>query len=91
MSSDCYNAFLLQDLMKGAPDTPNVVEACNLEGRQERLDGLLSQLEMCEKALQVSSLSFACSLQLRPMLLLLDSVCVLSVQYIQHASANWQT
>ena len=41
--------------MKGAPDTPNVVEACNLEGRQERLDGLLSQLEMCEKALQVCS------------------------------------
>ncbi|KAA6419077.1 MAG: flagellar outer dynein arm heavy chain beta [Trebouxia sp. A1-2] len=40
------------DLMKSAPDTPNVVEACNLEGRQERLDGLLSQLEMCEKALQ---------------------------------------
>ena len=40
--------------MKSAPDTPNVVEACNLEGRQERLDGLLSQLEMCEKALQVS-------------------------------------
>ena len=39
--------------MKGAPDTPNVVEACNMEGRQERLDGLLSQLEMCEKALQV--------------------------------------
>ena len=46
---------LLQDLMKGAPDTPNVVEACNMEGRQERLDGLLSQLEMCEKALQVCS------------------------------------
>ena len=43
----------LQDLMKGAPETPNVVEACNLEGRQERLDGLLGQLEMCEKALQV--------------------------------------
>lgn len=39
--------------MKSAPDTPNVVEACNLEGRQERLDGLLGQLEMCEKALQV--------------------------------------
>ena len=46
-------ASLMQDLMKSAPDTPNVVEACNLEGRQERLDGLLSQLEMCEKALQV--------------------------------------
>ena len=45
--------MLMQDLMKSAPDTPNVVEACNLEGRQERLDGLQSQLEMCEKALQV--------------------------------------
>lgn len=32
----------------------NVVEACNLEGRQERLDELLAQLEMCEKALQVN-------------------------------------
>ncbi len=39
--------------MRGAPDMTNVVEACNLEGRQERLDELLSQLEMCEKALQV--------------------------------------
>eukprot|EP00891_Asterochloris_glomerata_P002883 jgi/Astpho2/2883/Aster-01037 len=48
---DAINADF-QDLMKGAPDTPNVVEACNMEGRQERLDGLLSQLEMCEKALQ---------------------------------------
>ena len=44
--------------MKSAPDTPNVVEACNLEGRQERLDGLLSQLEMCEKALQVHKHAF---------------------------------
>ena len=43
----------LQDLMRGAPDMTNVVEACNLEGRQERLDELLAQLEMCEKALQV--------------------------------------
>ncbi|KAK9866454.1 hypothetical protein WJX84_011662 [Apatococcus fuscideae] len=41
-----------QDLMRGAPDMTNVVEACNLEGRQERLDELLAQLEMCEKALQ---------------------------------------
>ncbi len=46
----------LQDLMRGAPDMTNVVEACNLEGRQERLDELLAQLEMCEKALQVSCL-----------------------------------
>eukprot|EP00798_Chlamydomonas_sp_ICE-L_P004667 gene4667-14864_t len=27
-------------------------QACNLEGRQERLENMLSQLEMCEKALQ---------------------------------------
>lgn len=50
-----HGVLLMQDLMKSAPETPNVVEACNLEGRQERLDGLLSQLEMCEKALQVNS------------------------------------
>ena len=42
----------VQDLMKGAPELSNVVEACNLEGRQERLDALLTQLELCEKALQ---------------------------------------
>eukprot|EP00951_Prasinocladus_malaysianus_P030101 scaffold281563_cov46-Prasinocladus_malaysianus.AAC.3 len=41
-----------QDLMRSAPDTTNVVEACNMEGRQERLDNLLAQLELCEKALQ---------------------------------------
>lgn len=38
--------------MRSAPDTTNVVEACNLDGRQEKLDDLLSRLEMCEKALQ---------------------------------------
>lgn len=53
--------MLVQDLMKSAPDTPNVVEACNLEGRQERLDGLLSQLEMCEKALQVQLPAALCA------------------------------
>lgn len=42
----------LQDLMKSAPDVTNVVEAC-AEGRQERLDSMLQQLELCEKALQV--------------------------------------
>ncbi len=41
-----------QDLMRDAPALSNVVEACNLEGRQERLDALLGQLELCEKALQ---------------------------------------
>lgn len=29
-----------------------VVEACAKEGRQARLDALLEQLEVCEKALQ---------------------------------------
>ncbi|KAK9808985.1 hypothetical protein WJX72_007373 [[Myrmecia] bisecta] len=48
---DAVNADF-QDLMRSAPEVTNVVEACNLEGRQERLDALLGQLEMCEKALQ---------------------------------------
>ena len=39
--------------MRNAPDITNVVEACNLDGRQERLENMLTQLEMCEKALQV--------------------------------------
>lgn len=39
--------------MRGAVDVTNVVEACNMEGRQERLEGMLAQLETCEKALQV--------------------------------------
>ncbi|KAL4450636.1 hypothetical protein ABPG77_000992 [Micractinium sp. CCAP 211/92] len=39
------------DLMKTAPYITNVVEAC-AEGRQERLDGMQQQLELCEKALQ---------------------------------------
>lgn len=42
-----------QDLMRSAPEVTGVVDACNLEGRDERLNNLLSQLEMCEKALQV--------------------------------------
>ncbi|KAK3254170.1 Dynein beta chain, flagellar outer arm [Cymbomonas tetramitiformis] len=41
-----------QDLMRVAPEITNCVEACNLEGRLERLENLLSQLELCEKALQ---------------------------------------
>ncbi|KAL6747291.1 flagellar outer dynein arm heavy chain beta [Haematococcus lacustris] len=48
---DIVNADF-QELMRSAPDTTNVVEACNFEGRQERLENMLSQLEMCEKALQ---------------------------------------
>lgn len=48
---DVINADF-QELMRSAPDITNVVEACNLDGRQERLENMLSQLEMCEKALQ---------------------------------------
>lgn len=39
--------------MRDAPQVTVVVEACTLSGRQERLEALLEQLEMCEKALQV--------------------------------------
>lgn len=39
--------------MREAPAVTNVVEACTLRGRQERLDALLEQLELCGKALQV--------------------------------------
>ncbi len=46
----CLTDF--QELMRNAPEITNCVDACNLEGRQERLDNLLAQLEMCEKALQ---------------------------------------
>jgi dynein heavy chain len=42
-----------QELMRGAPDVTNVVDACNTDGRLERLENLLGQLEICEKALQV--------------------------------------
>ena len=39
--------------MTTAPEVSLVVDACHLEGRHERLDALVAQLEMCEKALQV--------------------------------------
>lgn len=42
-----------QEMMKKAPDVPNVVQASSLENRQNKLDTLLEQLEICEKALQV--------------------------------------
>jgi dynein heavy chain len=51
---DAVNADF-QDLMRGATDTTNVVEAANMEGRQERLEAALGQLEACEKALQVGA------------------------------------
>lgn len=38
--------------MRAAPETTNVVEACMAEGRLERLEHMLTQLETCEKALQ---------------------------------------
>ncbi|CAG9462750.1 unnamed protein product [Pedinophyceae sp. YPF-701] len=41
-----------QDLMRNANDITNCVEACNQEGRQERLDNMQRELEQCEKALQ---------------------------------------
>ena len=49
--------------MKAAPEVRLVVDACHLEGRHERLDALLTQLEMCEKALQVPSLPSSVPLQ----------------------------
>ena len=42
--------------MLHAPEVANVVDACSVEGRQERLDTLLAGLELCEKALQVRCL-----------------------------------
>lgn len=39
--------------MRNAPDITNVVEACTLDGRQERLENMQMMLEQCEKALQV--------------------------------------
>eukprot|EP00227_Mantoniella_beaufortii_P011774 CAMPEP_0197579874 /NCGR_PEP_ID=MMETSP1326-20131121/3768_1 /TAXON_ID=1155430 /ORGANISM="Genus nov. species nov., Strain RCC2288" /LENGTH=4505 /DNA_ID=CAMNT_0043143449 /DNA_START=243 /DNA_END=13760 /DNA_ORIENTATION=+ len=48
---DMINADF-QDLMKNAPEQLNVVEACNMEGRLERLENMLALLEQCEKALQ---------------------------------------
>jgi len=43
--------------MAAAPETPQVIEAACLPLRQGRLDKLLEQLEMCEKALQVRAKS----------------------------------
>ena len=47
--------------MAAAPETPQVIEAACLPLRQDRLDQLLVQLEMCEKALQVCQLSLVVS------------------------------
>ena len=40
-----------KELMKEAVNETNAVVACNFEGRQERLDNMLSNLEKCEKSL----------------------------------------
>jgi hypothetical protein len=49
----CCWCNCLQDLMRNACDVTNVVEAANTDGRQERLENMLVQLEQCQKALQV--------------------------------------
>ena len=41
-----------QAIMRDAPDVLNCVEACNMDGRLERLEVMLGLLEQCEKALQ---------------------------------------
>ena len=43
--------------MVSAPNVSLVVDAAHLEGRHERLDSLVTQLEICEKALQVCLLT----------------------------------
>lgn len=40
-----------KDLMKEAMNSPNIVDACGVDGRDERLRNLLSLLEVCQKAL----------------------------------------
>jgi len=40
-----------KEMMKTAPDLPNAVEACNLDGRLESIENMLQSLEKCEKAL----------------------------------------
>jgi dynein heavy chain len=40
-----------KDLMKDAVETPNVVEACNKDGREEALKGMSKNLELCQKSL----------------------------------------
>lgn len=40
--------------MATAPDVSLVVDACHLDSRHEKLDALVTELELCEKALQVS-------------------------------------
>ncbi|KAI3434556.1 hypothetical protein D9Q98_002629 [Chlorella vulgaris] len=48
---DTVNSDYL-DLMRVAPEVTGVLEACRVEARQDSLEGMLHQLEECEKALQ---------------------------------------
>ena len=43
--------FDWKDMMKDAPNVPNAIDACNLDGRLERIEAMLNNLEACEKAL----------------------------------------
>lgn len=40
-----------KELMKEAQFNLNVVESCNMDGRLEKIEGMLNGLEKCEKAL----------------------------------------
>lgn len=51
-----------QDLMREAPAVKNVVDACMVAQRADRLDSLLEQLEQCQKALQVCAVPSLCRL-----------------------------
>ena len=53
---DCFLSGS-QDLMREAPAVKNVVDACMVARRADRLDSLLEQLEQCQKALQVCAVT----------------------------------
>jgi len=40
-----------KELMKEAINTPNVVEACSVEGRLDALKSMVQRLDMCQKSL----------------------------------------
>lgn len=50
--------------MRNACDVTNVVEAANADGRQDRLENMLLQLEQCQKALQVCRCPTPCTPEL---------------------------
>ena len=43
--------LLFKDLMREAYEDPAVITACTWDGREETLNGLFTDIEMCEKAL----------------------------------------